>query len=43
MINRGDRIAQLVFARYEKARFVTVDTLAGTTRGAGGFGHTGVK
>ena len=43
MISRGDRIAQLVFARYEKARFVTVDTLAGTARGAGGFGHTGVK
>jgi dUTP pyrophosphatase len=42
-INRGDRIAQLVFARYEKAMFVAVDTLAGTTRGAGGFGHTGVK
>ena len=42
-INRGDRIAQLVFARYEKAMFVKVDSLAGTTRGAGGFGHTGVK
>src|SRR5512143_886336 len=42
-INRGDRIAQLVFARYERARFVAVDTLAGTTRGGGGFGHTGVK
>jgi len=40
-INRGDRIAQLVFARIEKAKFVTVDTLAGTTRGTGGFGHTG--
>ena len=42
-INRGDRIAQLVFARIEKAKFVTVDTLAGTARGTGGFGHTGVK
>ncbi len=40
-IKRGDRIAQLVFARIEKAKFVTVDTLAGTERGAGGFGHTG--
>ncbi len=40
-INRGDRIAQLIFARYEKAKFVTVDALAGTPRGAGGFGHTG--
>ena len=41
-INRGDRIAQLVFARIEKATFVKVDTLAETTRGVGGFGHTGV-
>jgi len=40
-INRGDRIAQLVFARIEKASLVTVDTLAETARGAGGFGHTG--
>ena len=39
-IKRGDRIAQLVFARIEKAAFVKVDTLAETTRGAGGFGHT---
>jgi len=42
-INRGDRIAQLVFASIEKAKFVTVDTLAGSARGTGGFGHTGVK
>ncbi len=42
MISRGDRIAQLVFSRVEKATLVRVDTLAGTTRGAGGFGHTGV-
>ncbi len=41
-ISRGDRIAQLVFARLEKAQFVTVDALAGTRRGAGGFGHTGI-
>ena len=41
-IKRGDRIAQLVFARIEKAEFVAVDTLADTVRGAGGFGHTGV-
>jgi len=40
-IRRGDRIAQLVFARLEKAKFLTVDTLAGTQRGTGGFGHTG--
>ena len=41
MIRRGDRIAQMVFARLEKARFVKVDTLAASARGAGGFGHTG--
>ncbi len=43
IIHRGDRIAQLVFARVEKARFVEAETLSETTRGAGGFGHTGVK
>jgi dUTP pyrophosphatase len=42
-IHRGDRIAQLVFARIEKATFVTVDALTGTARGAGGFGHTGTR
>jgi dUTP pyrophosphatase len=42
-IQRGDRIAQLVFARVEKAQFVKVDALATTARGAGGFGHTGVS
>ena len=41
-IKRGERIAQLVFSRIEKAEFVKVDTLAETARGAGGFGHTGV-
>ncbi len=42
-IHRGDRIAQLVFAKIEKAKFVTVDVLSETVRGNGGFGHTGVK
>lgn len=42
-IQRGDRIAQLVLARVEKANFVKVDALTGTARGAGGFGHTGVS
>jgi dUTP pyrophosphatase len=41
-IRRGDRIAQLVIAKFEQARFETVDTLNETTRGSGGFGHTGV-
>lgn len=42
-IRRGDRIAQLVFARIEKARFETVDQLTETLRGTGGFGHTGIR
>jgi len=40
-IERGDRIAQLVFARVAKASFRTVDALNETRRGSGGFGHTG--
>jgi dUTP pyrophosphatase len=40
-IRRGDRIAQLVLSRVEKAQFVKVEALAATGRGAGGFGHTG--
>lgn len=40
-VRRGDRIAQLVFAKLEKAKFVEVDALSETARGAGGFGHTG--
>jgi dUTP pyrophosphatase len=40
-INSGDRIAQMVVAKVEKAIFQTVDQLQSTTRGQGGFGHTG--
>jgi len=40
-ICRGDRIAQLVFQRFEQARFVEVDRLPGSDRGAGGHGSTG--
>jgi dUTP pyrophosphatase len=40
-IHRGDRIAQLVFAKVERALFVKVESLSGTMRGPGGFGHTG--
>ncbi len=40
-ISHGDRIAQLVIARYEQAEWVEVDALNETTRGAGGFGSTG--
>ena len=37
----GDRIAQLVIQRVEKARFIEVETLPGSHRGDGGFGSTG--
>lgn len=40
-IKRGDRIAQLVFARVERARLVEKSCLNETRRGDGGFGHTG--
>jgi len=40
-IRRCDRIAQLVFAKIEKAKLEQVDTLSPTSRGEGGFGHTG--
>ena len=39
----GDRIAQMVIARYEKAEFTEVTSLATTERGKGGFGSTGVS
>lgn len=42
-IHRGDRIAQLFFLPVLAANFNIVDELDETTRGAGGFGHTGVK
>lgn len=41
-INRGDRIAQLVVAPVLRAQWRVCDSLDDTTRGAGGFGHTGV-
>ena len=37
----GDRIAQLVIARYEQADWEAVEALDSTERGDGGFGHTG--
>lgn len=41
VVNDGERIAQMVIARHETARFVEVDVLDETERGAGGYGHTG--
>lgn len=43
VINAGERIAQLVVARYEQAELVTVETLDETERGEGGYGHTGTR
>lgn len=40
-IRRGDRIAQIVFARVERAEIEDVEDLSPTERGAGGFGSTG--
>jgi dUTP pyrophosphatase len=42
-INDGERIAQMVVARHEQVEFELVDTLPDSERGAGGYGHTGVK
>ncbi len=40
-LRRGDRVAQLVVQRVERARFVEVDVLPASPRGAGGYGSTG--
>ena len=42
-IKNGDRIAQMVISRYSQAEFTVVTKLSETERGAGGYGHTGVK
>jgi dUTP pyrophosphatase len=43
VINHGDRIAQMIIARHEKAEWVVSDNLNESERGKGGFGHTGLK
>ena len=43
LINDGERIAQMVIARHEQAEWEQVDVLDMTERGAGGFGHSGLK
>lgn len=43
VVNDGERIAQMVIARYEKADLMEVEALDDTERGEGGFGHSGVK
>lgn len=43
IIEDGERIAQMVIARYEQVVWDEVEVLTDTERGAGGFGHTGEK
>lgn len=43
IIENGERIAQLIIAKHERANWETVEVLEVTERGAGGFGSTGVK
>jgi dUTP pyrophosphatase len=41
-INKGDRIAQIVFLPVTQFPFISVNKLPETTRGSGGFGSTGL-
>jgi dUTP pyrophosphatase len=41
IVQRGDRVAQLVFAPVSRVSLCVVEALSETTRGDGGFGHTG--
>lgn len=41
-INTGDRIAQMVVARYERVKWIEANELGETARGYGGYGHTGI-
>lgn len=43
VVNHGDRIAQMIINRHEKAEWIESETLNESERGHGGFGHTGVK
>lgn len=42
LINDGDRICQMVISKYEQAEWVPVEILSETSRGNGGFGHSGI-
>jgi dUTP pyrophosphatase len=42
-IEPGERICQMVIARHEQPQLIEVDALGETERGAGGFGHSGLK
>lgn len=43
VLDPGERVAQMVIARFERIEWESVDALSETDRGAGGFGHTGTK
>lgn len=43
IIENGERVAQLVIAKHERAEWVETTELSETSRGEGGFGSTGVK
>jgi dUTP pyrophosphatase len=43
IIENGERIAQLIIAKHERAEWIAVQDLSETSRGEGGFGSTGVK
>ena len=43
IIEPGERIAQIIFSKHETISWQEVEELNATTRGAGGFGHTGIK
>jgi dUTP pyrophosphatase len=43
LIEDGERIAQMVIAKYEQIQWLEAEVLEGTERGAGGFGHSGTK
>lgn len=43
IIENGERIAQLIIAKHERAEWIAVQELSETSRGEGGFGSTGVK
>lgn len=42
ILKRGERIAQMIFSRVERAELLEMEELDSTIRGEGGFGHTGV-
>jgi len=43
VIEDGERVAQMIIARHERAEWIQVEELKESGRGVGGFGHTGTK